>query len=382
VLAMAGREREALEDAREGYLRACRLGLERGVGSAVAGALAVSLLTIGRWDECAQFTTEALVPDSAYAFGLHAWRGLLLARRGDFAAAREQLEQAMRLSPPASREPAWYGLAELAIWEGRDNEAHQVLTEWQHWCAEMDPEGVLPHLSLPRYGLALRLEADRAEQAAARRSSEDVAEIRSRTASVAAELDRLAAAQAPQVRSPHATCELLLAQAELSRLEGRSDPQRWRAAVAAREQSEHRFDAAYGRFRLAEALLASGVARSQVESALRPAHHMAVALSAAPLKREIELLAQRGRLRLKEPTDAATGPKAPPSPAASLGLTRREAEVLALVAEGRTNRQIGQVLFITPKTASLHVSRILAKLGVTGRGEAAAIAHRLGLDKQ
>jgi len=341
----------------------------------------VSLLTIGRWDECAQFTAEALVPDSAYAFGLHAWRGLLLTRRGDFVAAREQLERAVRLSPPASREPAWYGLAELAIWEGWDNEAHGVLAEWQHWCAEMDPEGVLPQLSLPRYGLALRLEADRAEQAAARRSPEDVAEARTQAASVAAELDRLAAAQAPQVRSPHAACELLLAQAELSRLEGRSDPQRWRAAVTAREQLEHRFDAAYARFRLAEALLASGVARSQIESALRPAHHTAVALSAAPLKHEIELLAQRGRLRLEEPTDAATEPKAPPSRAASLGLTRREVEVLALVAEGRTNRQIGQALFITPKTASVHVSRILAKLGVAGRGEAAAIAHRFGLDK-
>jgi len=69
------------------------------------------------------------------------------------------------------------------------------------------------------------------------------------------------------------------------------------------------------------------------------------------------------------------------SAAASLGLTRREAEVLALVAAGRTNRQIGQELFITPKTASIHVSRILAKLGVAGRGEAAAIAHRVGLDK-
>jgi DNA-binding CsgD family transcriptional regulator len=239
-----------------------------------------------------------------------------------------------------------------------------------------------PAVVTSRYGLALRLEADRAEQAAARRSPGDVAEIRSRTASVAAELDRLAAAQAPQIRSPHAACELLLAQAELSRLEGRSDPQRWRAAVAAREQLEHHYDAAYARFRLAEALLASGAPRRQVESALRPAYDTAVALSAAPLRREIELLAQRGRLRLEEPIDAATEPKAPPSPAASLGLTQREAEVLALVAEGRTNRQIGQALFITPKTASVHVSRILTKLGVTGRGEAAAVAHRLGLDKQ
>jgi DNA-binding NarL/FixJ family response regulator len=101
-----------------------------------------------------------------------------------------------------------------------------------------------------------------------------------------------------------------------------------------------------------------------------------------PLRREIELLAQRGRLHLDEPVDTAAELKAPPSPAASFGLTRREVEVLALVAEGRTNRQIGQALFITPKTASVHVSRILAKLGVAGRGEAAAVAHRLGLDKR
>jgi DNA-binding NarL/FixJ family response regulator len=115
---------------------------------------------------------------------------------------------------------------------------------------------------------------------------------------------------------------------------------------------------------------------------LRAAHQTTVTLGAKPLRREIELLAQRGRLRLQEPIDAATEPEAPSSPAASLGLTRREVEVLALVAEGRTNRQIGQALFITPKTASVHVSRILAKLGVAGRGEAAAIAHRLGLDKR
>jgi len=108
---------------------------------------------------------------------------------------------------------------------------------------------------------------------------------------------------------------------------------------------------------------------------------MAVTLGAEPLRREVELLAQRGRLRLQEEIDTMAAPEVPSSPAASLGLTRREVEVLALVAEGRTNRQIGQALFITPKTASVRVSRILAKLGVTGRGEAAAIAHRLGLDQ-
>jgi DNA-binding CsgD family transcriptional regulator len=147
------------------------------------------------------------------------------------------------------------------------------------------------------------------------------------------------------------------------------------------ERLAYPFEAAYARFRQAEALLAGGPHRKQAETVLRPAHQTAVALGAAPLQREIELLAQRGRLRLEDQADTAV-PAAAPSPVASLGLTRREAEVLALLAEGRTNRQIGQALFISPKTASLHVSRILAKLEVVGRGEAAAVAHRLGLDKQ
>jgi DNA-binding NarL/FixJ family response regulator len=61
------------------------------------------------------------------------------------------------------------------------------------------------------------------------------------------------------------------------------------------------------------------------------------------------------------------------------GLTERERQVLALVAEGATNRQIGAALFMAEKTASVHVSRILAKLGVRSRTEAAGLAHRLGL---
>jgi DNA-binding CsgD family transcriptional regulator len=76
------------------------------------------------------------------------------------------------------------------------------------------------------------------------------------------------------------------------------------------------------------------------------------------------LLAQRGRIGLEVPAEPAVAEPEAPSVAASLGLTRREAEVLALVAAGRTNRQ-----------------RILTKLGVAGRGEAAAIAHRLRLDQ-
>ncbi|MGH8991685.1 MAG: helix-turn-helix domain-containing protein, partial [Acidimicrobiia bacterium] len=69
----------------------------------------------------------------------------------------------------------------------------------------------------------------------------------------------------------------------------------------------------------------------------------------------------------------------PPAPPGLSMLTRRELQVLALVAEGRTNRQVADGLFISEKTASLHVSHILAKLGVASRGQAGALAHRLGL---
>jgi DNA-binding NarL/FixJ family response regulator len=171
-------------------------------------------------------------------------------------------------------------------------------------------------------------------------------------------------------------------QAELSRLEGASDPQRWHAAQDAWQQLERPFQAAYARFRHAESLLATGAPRSQAEKALSPAHQVATTLGAPPVRREVELLAARGRLRLTEPGGAPEAPTPPPSPTGSLGMTRRETEVLSLVAEGRTNRQIGRELFITEKTASLHVSRILAKLGVATRGEAAAVAHRLGLSRQ
>jgi DNA-binding NarL/FixJ family response regulator len=92
-----------------------------------------------------------------------------------------------------------------------------------------------------------------------------------------------------------------------------------------------------------------------------------------PLLDRVEALAARARVELEGDS------LPPPSPADGLGLTPREAEVLALVAAGLSNRQIGERLFIADKTASVHVSNILAKLGVRSRGEAAALAHRSGL---
>jgi len=108
---------------------------------------------------------------------------------------------------------------------------------------------------------------------------------------------------------------------------------------------------------------------------------IAATLGAGWLRDEIEGLAARARLVLSGSAGAAAAPavEAPPHED-PFGLTPRERQVLVLVAEGRTNREIGDALFMAEKTASVHVSRILSKLDVRSRTEAAAVAHRLGLD--
>ncbi|WP_446041949.1 helix-turn-helix domain-containing protein, partial [Streptomyces sp. SID1121] len=109
------------------------------------------------------------------------------------------------------------------------------------------------------------------------------------------------------------------------------------------------------------------------------AHALAAGLGARPLAEETEQLAARARIALDaDPGRAAlTGPDT--DPVRALGLTPREQDVLRLVAAGHTNRRIAEELYISPKTASVHVSNILGKLGVSGRTEAAATAHRLRL---
>jgi DNA-binding CsgD family transcriptional regulator len=179
------------------------------------------------------------------------------------------------------------------------------------------------------------------------------------------------------VPTPRTEAWAALGQAELARLEGLSDPEPWAAAAKAWEGLGEPYPAAYAGLRQAEALLLGGRGRERVEPTLRAAHQAASELGAVPLCAEIEALARRGRLNL-EP-DAATAAPAPPSPLDALGLTAREQEVLALVAVGQTNAQIAETLFISPKTATVHVSNILGKLGVRNRVEAATVAHRLGI---
>jgi DNA-binding CsgD family transcriptional regulator/tetratricopeptide (TPR) repeat protein len=155
--------------------------------------------------------------------------------------------------------------------------------------------------------------------------------------------------------------------AEVSRLHGRAAPQLWHTVVEAFGYG-HVPEQAVCRFRLAEALLAADD-RSAAGAELRRAHEVALRLGAVPLRTAVEALARRGRLELP-------GVRVPQVGSV---FTPRETEVLGLMAQGRTNRQIGAELFISEKTASVHVSNILAKLGAGGRTEAVAIAAARGL---
>ena len=107
----------------------------------------------------------------------------------------------------------------------------------------------------------------------------------------------------------------------------------------------------------------------------RAASETAVALGAQTLIDDIEALARRARISL----DAPVAPVLGETDALRMGLTSRETEVLALVAVGKTNREIGTQLYVSEKTASVHVSNILRKLGVSSRVDAAAIAQRVGV---
>jgi DNA-binding CsgD family transcriptional regulator len=175
--------------------------------------------------------------------------------------------------------------------------------------------------------------------------------------------------------SPYAAAFGSLCRAEHRRASLADQPADWMAAVGDVDGFGLTFPGAYARFRLAEAIVRAGEDRAQAAAVLHDARQTAVALGAKPLLAQIDLLARRARLSVAgdDPADDRD-----PDPVAH-GLSPRELEVLRQVAAGASNRQIGEALFISTKTASVHVSNILAKLQVASRGEAAAVAHRLGL---
>jgi DNA-binding CsgD family transcriptional regulator len=156
--------------------------------------------------------------------------------------------------------------------------------------------------------------------------------------------------------------------AEITRLDdGTGDPAAWRQVVDAFAYG-HGYERAAARWRLAAALLADDDKDGAAQQ-LRFAAEAADRLGAVPLGTAVAELARRGRIQLGD---------AVPRDTVDL-LTPRERSVLALVAMGRTNREVGEELYISEKTVSVHLSRIMAKLGASRRAEAVAAAYDRGL---
>jgi ATP/maltotriose-dependent transcriptional regulator MalT len=191
-------------------------------------------------------------------------------------------------------------------------------------------------------------------------------------------MDRLKAAADEGGRVPGAW--KLVGTAELARARGRSDVNLWVKAAERWTEIGRPYEVALMRWRGAEAAVIAGD-RKQASELATQALETARRLGSRWLSDELAALARRGRLALESAEVAAANGEIPAQAEGEdpFGLTAREREVLALIAQGATNRQIGNALFMAEKTASVHVSRILAKLRVRTRTEAAAVAHRMGL---
>jgi DNA-binding CsgD family transcriptional regulator len=248
-------------------------------------------------------------------------------------------------------------MADLRLWQGRPADAHTWALGALHRLAGSD-RGLLMASLL---AVAARAEAD---------MSGDRAD----------ELVTTLAAELPQtvMLTTLAEAHLAVAQAELSRAAG-PDPQMW--ATAAQRWADLRcpYPMAYAQWRQAEALLNTRRRRASAAQLLRRAHHVATRLDARPMREELERSAQRARLTLTAATTDPTDADSSAAEHAPFSLTRRELEVLGRLATGCTNRQIAKALYISEKTVSIHVSRVLTKLGVPNRAAAAALAHRDGL---
>jgi DNA-binding CsgD family transcriptional regulator len=322
---------------------------------------------LGRWDLVERISRELLAEEFAGVThaGAHQMAGALARARGDLDAAAAHLAAQREGLGPDATAPDCYGQedeVELALWRGDPAAAARAALDGAH--AEKDATR-----SMVLATLGARAEADLAELARARR--DDAAEAAAR-ARARAFRDR---GRAHAAAADHPGMEATL-EAEYARAQGGSDPALWDAAARAWEARSTPFQAAYARWRQAEAALARRD-RAQGAQALAAAHATATELGAGALRSEIEALARRARIDLARDEPAAEEPAS--DAAAELGLTARELEVLEHLALGQTNRQIADELFISIKTAGVHVSHILSKLGAANRSEAGAIAHRLGL---
>ncbi len=341
-LLWSGRWSEAAEVGMEG-VNVCRsLGYGRTTCMCAAGNTLAALVRLGRWPDADRLVDEVNDIDAppGQRWGVTLAMAELDLRRGRLAGARRHLDTVAVAAARSDGKELGSSFRVVAAWlaisEGRCEECREHVRAGLELIHGSEYTRIGPQLC----SIGLCAEAT---------LGGDPAELLKLCRDFLTDLKGV----------PEAEAYGRHAEAEATRLTS-ADPGAWRAAMAAWERLGEPYHAAYCRFRGAEALLAVKGSRGEATALLRSAHEVVVRLGADTLRAKMEDLARRGRLEL------AGGAEAPIP-----GLTAREGEILALLSDGRTNRQIAEELFISERTVGVHVSRILHKLGVPNRGAAA-----------
>ncbi|GAA2692544.1 helix-turn-helix transcriptional regulator [Actinoplanes palleronii] len=371
-LQMLNRLEEGLDLARRGCDLAAGFGLRMTTGMVLVGNAADILLDLGRWDEIEKLIGDML-PDGAtedLPLYIQYVRAEVCVARDEREDARAMLEMVMSRSAGKTDQDfvghTYAALASLEIADGNWRAARRAVDEG---LAKLgDGEGVFPALRLAVCGLQAAGEA--AEQA--RRTTPPTADrwlswaeaLAGRVATAMAELRRPGGGRA----LPVAEALGLVAAAELLRVRDEPQEAAWGAVVSTWAELGHPYPEAQARLRLATCLLRRG-ATAALHREVAVAARLAAGLGARRLTRDLTELAALGGVALTEELPPAPAPVKEPD----LGLTRREVQVLDLIALGYTNARIARSLDIAEKTVSVHVSNILAKLGAANRWEAALI---------
>jgi DNA-binding NarL/FixJ family response regulator len=376
ILDQDGRVEEAIQLADEGVRSAREQGMGRGWVAFELSEAANRWTRLGRVGDAERLVHEALDHGASGVSGglVHEVAARVCVMTGRYDEARAHVAEARQLLRRTAGSmwiaPIHARIVELGEHDGNIAEVRRAIAEAQELM-----RGGEEHVFYARelYLAGLRAEADAAERARAARDAGAEEEARRSGRALAARMRELVAAAGVQGTPPdQVVADLPRVEAEEARLEGRPSAELWRASAECNLGIGNLVNVAYARMREAEALLESG---ADATEALRTAHEIAGQSGATALREDCEQLARRARIRLGEEQPVQASGDDP------FGLTAREREVLVLVAAGRTNRLIGEELFMSEKTASVHVSRILAKLGVSTRGEAGSVAHKLGLDE-
>jgi len=381
ALSHAGRHEEAATTARRAVVELRDLGLDRSYVGFNAGRVTAACTALGRWEDADRISGEALHDHAQPYLVLPAStaRLHLLVRQGRFEAAEAIAAGIGTEFGQYDYIVALVGLArsEIAAWR-RDWPGARAELEHVRTVVSRTDEVIV---ALQLAALTARVEADAYSWARLTATPTDLAAARATVDGCISTVEALV----HKVEDAVGCCslprhaDLVLAHAERSRLDDPAPALPWDALAAGSFATP--YVTAYARWRQAEALLGSvrRADRTPAAELVRAAWVTADQLGAAPLAAELADLARRARIDLVEGAadDSVTVASGDGDALQSLGLTAREIEVLRLLGAGLSNREIGEALFISAKTASVHVTHILQKLNVSTRVQAAIAAGRL-----